>query len=239
MLRPVDQDIWTIEAGLRITGIPITTRMTIVRLSSGGLWVHSPVRLDAEMRQAVEALGGVRSLVAPNAFHHLFLESAAVAWPQAQVYAAAGVSRKQPGVRIHGELTGVPLPQWSADLEQLPVEGMPRFNEVVFLHRSSRTLIVSDLVFNLAGKLPWRTGVFARIAGIHGRLAVSRLFRSFIRDRQAFARSIRAILAWDFDRMIMAHGQIVESGGREALSTAFDKFRWFRRAAGSLGAAGD
>ena len=38
---------------------------------------------------------------------------------------------------------------------------------------------------------------------------------------QSPAQSIDAILAWDFDRIIVGHGTTIETGGKAALRDAF------------------
>jgi hypothetical protein len=47
------------------------------------------------------------------------------------------------------------------------------------------------------------------------------LERLLVRDRAAARRSLERILAWDFERVVVAHGAVLESGGREALRAAY------------------
>ena len=68
----LDDGLWTVAAPLKALGLAIGTRMTIVRLANGELWLHSPIRPTAEIREAIDALGPVRYIVAPNLFHHMF-----------------------------------------------------------------------------------------------------------------------------------------------------------------------
>jgi hypothetical protein len=65
-----DQMWWT-EASLRFLVFHVKSRMTVVRLASGELWLHSPTRLDAETREALTTLGRVAYIVAPNNYHQL------------------------------------------------------------------------------------------------------------------------------------------------------------------------
>ena len=97
------------------------------------------------------------------------------------------------------------------------VEGAPWVNEVAFLHRPSKTLVVTDLVFNVHGARGLSPLVF-RMVGAWKKLAQSRLFRSQVKDREAFAAAGRQILDWDFDAVLMAHGEPVtgvDANGRD------------------------
>ena len=60
-----------------------------------------------------------------------------------------------------------------------------------------------------------------RLVGAHSYFGPSRLARSMIKDRAALRASVDRILAWDFDRVVVTHGDLVETGGREALRASF------------------
>jgi hypothetical protein len=47
------------------------------------------------------------------------------------------------------------------------------------------------------------------------------LERALIRDRTAARKSLEGILEWDFDRVIVAHGQVRESAGRDGLRAGY------------------
>jgi hypothetical protein len=220
-----DESLWTIEAPLRVGPAQLGTRTTIVRLSEGGVLLHSPGPLDPAQAMQVEQLGPVRALVAPNAMHHLFLRAACEAFPEARVFTAPGIETKVTGVRIGEVLGDEPPPLWSADLDQVLVEGAPRLNEVAFLHRSSRTLLLTDLAFNVRHSDSFLTRLFMRVNGGYGRFGTTRILRSTFRDRAALRRSIDRVLEWDFERVIVSHGEILAKGGRAALREAY---AWLR-----------
>ena len=111
---------------------------------------------------------------------------------------------------------------WPHDAE-VAVEvigGAPRRNEVVFFHRPTRTLYTADLVFNIHTPAGLLSPLTFRAMGIYKRFAVARMWKRWVEDRAAFDRSIARVLAWDFDRIAMAHGEIVTSDGRQALIDA-------------------
>jgi hypothetical protein len=155
-----------------------------------------------------------------------FLAENVRAYPSARVFGAPGLREKLAGARIDEVLADEPPDAWAADLDQILVTGAPSLNEVVFLHRASRTLVCLDLCFNVRESASLVTRAFMRANGAWGRFGPSRIFRfAVMKDRRAMRASIDRILAWDFDRVTVAHGEILETGGREALG---DSFAWLR-----------
>jgi hypothetical protein len=55
-------------AGIRLP-LPFTTRMTVVRLGNGALFMHSPIAFDAALADDLGSMGRVRHLISPNQFH--------------------------------------------------------------------------------------------------------------------------------------------------------------------------
>ncbi len=219
-MRECDADLFVTEQPLRFAGLEIGARMSVVRLRDGGLLLHSPVRLDRALRAELDELGPVRFVVAPNRFHHLFAGEAVAAYPGAELYGAPGLERKRRDLHFHGVLGDGAPPGWAGQLEQCLVRGFPLINEVVFYHPRSRTLLACDLAFHPSPEQPWSTRLLLRLAGVRG-FGPTYLERLLARDRVAARRSLERILAWDFGRVVVAHGGVLESGGREALRAAY------------------
>lgn len=59
--------------------------------------------------------------------------------------------------------------------------------------------------------------------GSYGRSEPSRLERWFTKDRKALRASIERMLVWDFDRVTVAHGEILETGGKDRVR---EGWRW-------------
>jgi hypothetical protein len=224
-LRALALDLWVAERPLRFLGMELGTRMTVLRLADGGLLLHSPVRLEPRLRAELDALGPVRTLVAPNRFHHLFVADYFAAYPDASGYAAPGLDQKRSDLRFHDVLDDEPPPLWAGQLDQLVFRAMPILNEVVFFHPATRTLIITDLVFNVQRAESLIDRVLLQLDGVYRRVALGRVERLFIRDKRAARASIDRMLAWDFDRLVLAHGDVLERGGRDALRAAFT---WLR-----------
>lgn len=220
-LRAVADDLWVVERPQSFLGLPVGTRMTVIRLAGGRLLLHSPVTLDGALRTALDALGTVAFAVAPNRLHHLHAGRVAEAYPAVRLWIAPGLERKRADLRFAGILGDEPPEEWRGEVDQVFFRGRPYENEVVFLHRSSRTLMLCDLAFNFGPGTPAPTRWLMTLLRSYGRFGPTPLDRFLVRDRVAARRSLERILAWDFDRVIVAHGEVLERGGREALRTGY------------------
>lgn len=221
MIREVATDLWIADQALRFVGLEVGARMTLVRLPGSRLLVHSPIAWSRSLAEEVERLGSPAYLVAPNRFHHLYAQEWRSAYPTARLHVAPGLERRRPDLTVDHVLAESPLPEWSDVLDQVLVAGFPLANEVVFFHKPSRTLIASDLVFNIGAESPPLTRLAFRLMGAYGRPSSTLLERFLIRDRVAFRGSIERILTWPIAQMIVAHGSIVREGGHTALAEAY------------------
>lgn len=219
MLQSLGPDIWHEEHNFSSMGIRISSRMTVVRLADGRLWLHSPIPISADTRARLAALGEVGYIVAPNRFHHLYAGDCARAFPAAAVFGAPGLDSKRPDLpmRILGP---APEPAWDASLSQVFVEGMPTLNETVWFHRPSRSLIVTDLVQYVAGDVALSARLYMGLMGVYHRIAVPNGVRLLIRDREALGRSIRQILRWDIERVVFSHNTVLQQNAYAAVERA-------------------
>jgi hypothetical protein len=195
--------------------------MSVIRLAEGSLLLHSPVEIDAALRRELDAVGRVRFAVAPNRVHHLYAGRVAEAYPEARLWVAPGLERKRPDLVFDAVLGDEAPAEWKGQLDQVFFRGRPYENEVVFLHRASRTLILCDLAFNFGPRTAAPTRLLMRLLRSYGRFGPSKLDPLLIRDRRAARQSLERILGWDFDRVVVAHGDVLESGGREALRQGY------------------
>ncbi|MBW2416116.1 MAG: DUF4336 domain-containing protein [Deltaproteobacteria bacterium] len=195
--------------------------MTVVRLPGRELLLHSPISATPDLVREVKALGPVAHIVAPNRFHHLFVGEWQRACPDASIYVAPGLETKRADLAIAGVLGEEPEPGWKGAVDQILLGGFPLANEVVFFHRPSVTLIATDLAFNIGSSSPPLTRLAFRLGGAYGRLSPTLLERLLVRDRTAFRHSLERILEWPFDRVVIAHGEVCEKGGREELVRSY------------------
>lgn len=220
-LQTLVPDVWHYNAPLSIVGMAIGHRMTVARLPDGTLWVHSPTEYSRETAAALATLGPVAHIVAPNCIHDTYLEGWFAAYPQARFHGAPHFGRFRPDLKFTDALSDTPAPAWATTFAQHVLRGMPRLNEVVFLHRPSRTLILTDLAFNLGPDMPFLSRVLLRLNDCYCKFGASRLLRSTIKDRAALRASLDHVLAWDFDRVVVSHGENVGVGGKAKLREAF------------------
>jgi hypothetical protein len=229
MLQPFAEEIWLADGPeTDVAGFRYPTRMAIIRLSGSRLFVWSPVALSQELRAAVDALGAVRYLIAPNMLHHLFIDQWQRAYPDAKLHAPPGLRRRRKDLMIDADLGDAPDREWAGELDQVPVRGNAIATEIVFFHPRSRTILLCDLIqhFDRDRFSGWRALV-ARLDLMTGaEPQVPRKFRLAFLDRGAARASIARILVWPADRVVIAHGDPVRSGGRAFVARAF---RWLLR----------
>lgn len=220
------EGLWLADGPIvEVAGFRYPTRMTVIRLGESGLLICSPVALDAALQTELETLGEVRWLVAPNSLHHVFLKDWQAAYPTAQTFAPPGLRKKRPDLKFDEDLSEQPPAAWASDMDQVIVRGNLITTEVVFFHRPSRTVIFTDLIQNFAPG--WFTGWRAVVAKLDRMTAplpeVPQKFRNAFVNRAAARQSIRRILEWPVDKVVMAHAPLVKSDGRAFIPRAF---RW-------------
>jgi len=224
-LRPLAPGLWEVEQVRRMAGVNQRLRMTVVALAGGGLWLYSPVEIDDALAQQLAAAGEVAHIVAPNQYHHLFAGAAKRRYPAAKLWAVPGLPAKRTDLRFDGVLSadqaGSP---WPGELEMLVLTAVPRFNEAVFFHRATGTLICADFFFNVRQDPSLPTRLLYRLLGVYGRPGQSWFFRKSI-DRRAISPQLDAILSWDIRRICMSHGDVLDQRAREVLGEVVAPFR--------------
>ena len=225
MLQSFGKDIWIADGGALVAalGFHYPTRMAVIRLAGGDLFIWSPVALNDALRDAIDELGAVRYLVAPNTLHHVFIGDWNRAYPAASVLAAPGLREKRNDIVFDGELTDTPHHGWAGQIEQVVVGSNAITTEVVFFHAASGTALFTDLLQQLP--LGWFTGwrrLVARWDLMTGaEPAVPRKFRVAFTNRRLARACVTRILAWPVDKVLMAHGAPVAADGAAFLRRAF------------------
>ena len=235
-LKPVADNVWIVDGPeIRMTypwlpmfSVPFPTRMTVVRLKDSSLWVHSPTPLPEALAGAVDVLGKVAYLVAPNLLHFWWIADWKARYPGARAYAAPG-TRERAQKRFTGfdaDLSDEPPPEWQGEFAQVPVHG-GYMTEVVFFHRASRTLILTDLIENFEpdrfSKRWLRLACqWAGCCDPDGRAPVD-LRSTFLRHRDSVRSAVQTMLEWQPERVILAHGRWYADNAMAELKRAF---RW-------------
>lgn len=220
-LQSIGEEIWIADGPVvSFYGFPYPTRMAVIRLADGALWVWSPIRLEPALHGEVAALGPVRHLVSPNKLHHLFLGEWVAAWPKAGLYAPPGLARRRRDLHFTGELGDWAEPAWQGQIDQAIVGGSLVMDEVLFFHRRSSTCLVCDLIqrHDPAGNKGIK-GLLMRFDGLVGRQgSTPREWRATFIDRRSAREAARRALSWQPERLVIAHGQWAPSGGTEVLT---------------------
>jgi hypothetical protein len=176
--KPLGPDIGIVDgpleyfttAGVRLP-LPFSTRMTVVRLKNRDLFLHSPVVFEASLAGRLQSMGRIRHLASPNQFHYAHIGEWSRAFPDAVTWASPGVRARARARSIDVQFKrdlGVEAPdEWRDEIEQTVVPG-GIFGEIIFFHKLSKTIIMTDTILNLElDKLrqPWRFAAW--LTGMH------------------------------------------------------------------------
>lgn len=156
-LKAIDEDIWIVdgeivEMNFKITQVPFSTRMTVVRLENNDLWIHSPIHLAPQLRSEIDELGHVKHIVAPNKLHYVYMEEWSQAYPDAKLWATKGLEKifdNFQSIESYTILDKTIDISWLDEIDYLPFEGSAVIEESVFFHKKSKTLILTDLIENI------------------------------------------------------------------------------------------
>lgn len=226
VLRQWAEDVWIADG--RTTpfySVPYPTRMTIVRLGEGSLAIISPIRLADSDVNAIDALGPVRALIAPNKLHHLFLGEWKERYQDAKLYAAPGLAKRRKDLRFDAELGDRPDPEWAGDLDQTILAGSLFMEEVIFFHRRSRTLIVTDCIQRFRPE--WLNPFHRLLMRLDGMLGpkggMPREWRASFINRKRARAAVERMIEWMPETIIIAHGDPVTE---DAMGYLRHSFRW-------------
>jgi hypothetical protein len=223
-LRELVRDqIWLAAYPVSLGGTRFDARMTLARRSDGALVVHSPGPIDDAMRARIEAIGRVAVIVAPGDFHHFHVASCQRAFPEAETWICPGVERKQAALRYDGFLGDSPPPCLAADFTLAGVFGRV-MSEVAMLHRPSRTLLLVDLIENFGDETPglnWMLKAWWKLFRMWNVPGPAPEYRIGWRDRAAARAALERIVAWDFERIVIAHGDLIEHDAKAVARRAW------------------
>ncbi len=220
-MRQLDDDIWVHDDATQHKGVNLGMRSTILRRSDGGLVIISPTPFDDATAAAIDDLGLVRVIAAPNLFHHMYLAPAAARWPGATVIGPRGLQKKREDVSFTAFYGDEAPDTWGDTIVVKHLRGAKALREATFFHAPSNTLVCTDLVFNLAHTASLMMRIYLRLSGALGKPGTSILLRLVTRDKPSARESLSDILSQDFQRLIMAHGDVIEEGGNAALRDAW------------------
>ena len=228
-LLQIDENIWCLDGdSVTMFTIPFQTRMTIIRQKDGNLWLHSTVAISESRINAVKKLGRVSHIIAPNSLHHLFVKEWSKYFPESKIWVTPDLPKKLPNLEFYGILREKPESFWEDEIDQVYFQGSNILTEMIFFHKNSKTLVVTDLIQNHdPSKNNW---FWKMVKHLNGVLApnggVPKDLRLTITDRRRAAESLEKILAWDFQRIIMCHGVCINNNAR---AFSINSFNWLEK----------
>jgi hypothetical protein len=228
MLEALGTDLWFADGGIvSFNGFDYPTRMGVVRLANGGLWLWSPVKRTETLEEEIRALGPVRHIVSPNSLHYLFLSEWSAAFPEAKLWGTAKTIAKCPDLHFSGVLADDPAPDWAGQIDQFYFANSRFVDELIFFHRASRTAIITDLSQTFSDNFlkehwPWWMRLVARFSKMTEGIGHPPIdYRISFRNRGTARPKVRALIAERAEHVLLAHGEVVRSDGEAFLRRAF------------------
>lgn len=219
MLSAFAEGVWCDEGPVRFLGLRLTATMTVLRVADG-LLLHSPLPMTSERRSAVESLGRISHLYAPNTFHHQWLGEWSRAFPGATVHAPAELASKRTDLRIDRFHDQADASDFGGCVVEIPIRGF-RLVETALIYRPGSTAVVTDLVHNIGRPTHRWTKFYTRLMGFYDRVAISRVIRwTAFNDKRAARSSVDALLDHEFEGLVVGHGAPIGAVGRDALARA-------------------
>lgn len=218
--QPLAENLWLLVYPLKMLGADLRRNVTLIRLRSGKVVIHSTAPFTAEDVVVIRALGEPGWLLDGILRHDTFAKEGRAAFPGIPYLAPEGFSETVgfPTTPI------VPAPaEWDGELLALEIQGAPEARDTALLHVPSGTLILTELIFNFGDAEPLWTELLLRVAvGGEHHPGMSRPFKAGVKDKAAFNASVASILSWNFDRVIVGHGDVIEFDGKTKLRAALE-----------------
>lgn len=216
--RRIANDVMLLSFPWRTLGIDFRRNVTLLRLADGKVVVHSTASFTEQDVPAIRRFGEPGWLVEATLMHDTFAKQARAALPDIPYLAPEGFA-KAAGVQTKSLLP--PPQEWDGEIDVFKIDGV-RMNEHALFHRRSRTLVLADLFFSFPEETSGWPRFFVRhVMRLPRLFGISSFYRSFIiRDKEAFARSMSALLALDFERLVVAHYEPIETEAKRVVEKA-------------------
>ncbi|MDV5167748.1 DUF4336 domain-containing protein [Photobacterium rosenbergii] len=213
--------LWYWDMPFKLNGIPVGTRMTVIRLENGKLLIHSPIQLTTALQLELSQLGAIQAIVTPNMNHHLFISEWWLAYPDAYFFAPPGLQNKRTDLVFDDALSANSPKIWQHQLYQTLLRGSDKMEEVIFCDPLSNTLIVGDTLAWFRPSTNILTMALALANGCYRHPAMPLYWRWTFQNKTRLRQSLQEILTWPFDRIILSHGHNIETDGKAIFHNAF------------------
>lgn len=205
-----------LDCQIKMPLMSLPVRSICIPTQRGNILISPGSKLTTEQ---LGSLDNVTDLVAPNLWHCGGISQAQKIFPDVRIWGAPSASKLKPEIHWTNELSKA---EWDLEdeISLIPIQGMPQYQEFSFVHKASKTLIVTDLAFNIKNPKGLGSWIILNMFGTYDRFAVSRLYINSVRDKKAFTQSIQEIFTHDFERIVVSHGEPIETNGKALLKTA-------------------
>jgi len=223
--RQLANDVALISFPWRILGIDFKRNVTLLRLADGRLIIHSTAAFTKEDVARIRQFGTPARLVEATLMHDTFANEGHNAFPDLPYLAPEGFTEATE-ISIH-PLSPAPS-DWAGEIDVFRIDGV-RSNEHALYHRNSRSLVVADLFFSFPSEIKgWPRFFVRRFMGLPRLFGISSLFRRLVlRDKEAFKRSLNALLALDFERVVGAHSEPIAKDAKRVVEQALGDAKLF------------
>lgn len=217
-MRRIADDVLLMSFPMPALGIDFKRNVTLLRLRDGRVVIHSTAAFNERDLAVIKGFGEPVWLVDATLLHDTFAKKGRAALIGTSYLAPSGFAKK---TGISTEALFPPPADWAGEIDVLRIEGI-RTNEHALFHRRSRTLVVADLFFSFPSEMHGWPRFFVRHIMRLPRLFGVSVFlrRLMISDKQAFADSMNVLLAWNFDRLIVAHWEPIEKDAKRKVEQA-------------------
>jgi len=228
LIEYIKDQIWILEYPIRFAGLNLFGRTTIVKLDSGDLLIHDPCEISDLVRGEIDAIGEVKYIVAPGSYHHLFVTDFQQKYPNAETFLCPGLERKRPDIKFEWILGNKPDHRWANVFDQVVIQGTKYMWEVAFFHKPSKTLILVDLIENIGDDFKHPTSLLLRfwwkvVYRMWNIPKAAPEYQMGWGKKDIVREGLNKILSWKADRVILAHGELIESDVSNVLGSAWHK----------------
>jgi glyoxylase-like metal-dependent hydrolase (beta-lactamase superfamily II) len=201
-----------------LPGVHTTVRSTVITTLDGVI-VLCPIHFTSKQVDEIRAQGPVVAIIETNMHHTAYAAEAKARFPKAELWGVKDLPTKKPHIGWSKILAQDTWP-YAPELQTIPIRGVGKMHESVFYHPATKTLIVTDLVFNMKKSMGFLTPITFRMMGVYKKFGVPSFWISMTSNEKALRESLKEILALDFTRLVMAHGEIIETNAKSLLYAA-------------------
>ena len=224
----IRDQIWLLEYPVRFAGMDLFGRTTIIKLENGDLIIHDPCEINDSVKKEIDAIGVVKYIVAPGTYHHLFVTDFQQKYPDAETFLCPGLEQKRQDIQFDWILGNKPDHRWEDTLDQVLVYGTRHIWEVAFFHKPSKTLILVDLLENIGDDYQHSAGLLLQfwwkiVLKMWNNPKPAPEYQMGWGNKRIVKKGLDKILNWNAERVILAHGEMIEGNINKILSTAWHK----------------